>query len=364
MTAWAQCAAALDALQKTNPAARAVVSMSYGSAGGSDGLPGLGGSASLGGTRTYVTRLYARKDMLFLAAAGNDGDSRTAFPAGYPEVVSVAATGPSGAYAKFSNYNSDVELAAPGSDTLSTLALRDSYGRVGGASLRVSSPLRAPASLIQPPATEFMGSSTGAERQGGGAPSQPPASPTTRPGAPLCPDAGMAAQLSRGHQSSLPTAPTCRPGDGAAGGLRPGPLRVHRRRRQGLPHRAWHQLLLRKGAQLRGRRRPRGRDLQQSRHRALRGGADQRRPQRVILDHLPLHHLPAHRRADAQPGQGAAGADGGGHRGARGAGGGPAQLPPSLPAGGRSRRLSQRWAGLGQTTPLPPPSPPPPCAHR
>jgi thermitase len=58
---------------------------------------------------------------LVVAAAGNDGDATLNYPAAYAEVVSVAATDSSDARASFSNANSDVEIAAPGVDVLSTI---------------------------------------------------------------------------------------------------------------------------------------------------------------------------------------------------------------------------------------------------
>lgn len=58
---------------------------------------------------------------LIVAAAGNDGDATVNYPAGYPEVVSVAATDQNDARAEFSNANADVEVAAPGVDVLSTV---------------------------------------------------------------------------------------------------------------------------------------------------------------------------------------------------------------------------------------------------
>jgi thermitase len=58
---------------------------------------------------------------VLIAAAGNDGDSTVSYPAGYSQVVSVAATDASDARASFSNANSDVEVAAPGVDVLSTI---------------------------------------------------------------------------------------------------------------------------------------------------------------------------------------------------------------------------------------------------
>ena len=61
-----------------------------------------------------------RGGSLLVAAAGNDGNTTTEYPAGYSEVVSVAAVDDAGAHAGFSNVNADVELAAPGVDVLST----------------------------------------------------------------------------------------------------------------------------------------------------------------------------------------------------------------------------------------------------
>ena len=58
---------------------------------------------------------------VLIAAAGNDGNSTVNYPAGYAQVVSVAATDDSDARASFSNTNSDVEVAAPGVDVLSTI---------------------------------------------------------------------------------------------------------------------------------------------------------------------------------------------------------------------------------------------------
>jgi thermitase len=85
-------------------------------------------SMSLGGGQSITLRTAVRdawagggpRGSVLVAAAGNDGDTRTEYPAGYPEVVSVAAVGAGGARAPFSNANGDVEMAAPGVDVLST----------------------------------------------------------------------------------------------------------------------------------------------------------------------------------------------------------------------------------------------------
>jgi thermitase len=82
----------------------------------------LGGSASIT-LRTAVRAAWARggtRGSVLVAAAGNDGNSATEFPAGYPEVVSVAAVDDAGRHASFSNANADVEIAAPGVNVLST----------------------------------------------------------------------------------------------------------------------------------------------------------------------------------------------------------------------------------------------------
>jgi subtilisin family serine protease len=83
-------------------------------------------SMSLGGGRFSKTedRTYASaysKGTLTIAAAGNAGDSTVSYPAGYSSVVSVGAVDSNLAHASFSQYNSDVELAGPGVEVLSSL---------------------------------------------------------------------------------------------------------------------------------------------------------------------------------------------------------------------------------------------------
>lgn len=82
----------------------------------------LGGPASIS-IRTAVRTAWSRggtHGSVVVAAAGNDGTTATDFPAGYPEVVSVAAVDDAGRHASFSNANADVEIAAPGVQVLST----------------------------------------------------------------------------------------------------------------------------------------------------------------------------------------------------------------------------------------------------
>jgi thermitase len=82
----------------------------------------LGGSASIT-LRAAVRAAWARggtRGSILVAAAGNDGTAATEFPAGYPEVVSVAAVDDHRRHADFSNANRDVEISAPGVSVLST----------------------------------------------------------------------------------------------------------------------------------------------------------------------------------------------------------------------------------------------------
>ncbi len=80
------------------------------------------------------------EDMLFVAAAGNDGSNNDLFPfypSGYevPNVVAVAATTNTDERASFSNYGSaSVDLGAPGVDILSTIP-GNSYRFASGTSM-------------------------------------------------------------------------------------------------------------------------------------------------------------------------------------------------------------------------------------
>ncbi|MDT3434451.1 S8 family serine peptidase [Haloarcula sp. 1CSR25-25] len=83
------------------------------------------GSLSLGGPKSSTIEdacQYAYdKGVLLVAAAGNDGnDVEETAPATYSTVMAVTATDETDSLASFSNYGSDVELAAPGVDIVST----------------------------------------------------------------------------------------------------------------------------------------------------------------------------------------------------------------------------------------------------
>ncbi|RUO20332.1 S8 family serine peptidase [Aliidiomarina haloalkalitolerans] len=80
----------------------------------------LGGSFSSTTERNAFTRLN-NDGVLSIAAAGNDGSTRSSYPASYDAVVSVAAIDRNKQHASFSQRNSQVEIAAPGVDVMSTV---------------------------------------------------------------------------------------------------------------------------------------------------------------------------------------------------------------------------------------------------
>ena len=82
-------------------------------------------SMSLGGATKNRTEENKFKSLtslgiLSIAAAGNDGNNRVSYPAGYASVMSVGALDINEAVATFSQFNSDVEISAPGVGVLST----------------------------------------------------------------------------------------------------------------------------------------------------------------------------------------------------------------------------------------------------
>lgn len=98
----------MDAVARCADAGANIISMSLG-----------GGDPSQAERRVF--RSLLNDGVLTIAAAGNAGDTSTSYPAGYEEVVSVAALDANKVRASFSQVNNDVELAAPGVSTLSTI---------------------------------------------------------------------------------------------------------------------------------------------------------------------------------------------------------------------------------------------------
>jgi len=98
----------------------------------------LGGSGQSRSTMRFYDELYNDENILLIAAAGNDGNDRYSYPASYSSLVSVASlqsthrTGIS--RSSFSQYNDQVEIAAPGSSVLSTIP-GNGYGYKSGTSM-------------------------------------------------------------------------------------------------------------------------------------------------------------------------------------------------------------------------------------
>ena len=104
---WAYSSSLTDAAQRCADNGANIISMS------------LGGSSK---SRTEQKKFNSLNSagILSIAAAGNDGNKRHSYPASYSSVVSVAALDKNKTVADFSQYTSQVELAAPGVAVLST----------------------------------------------------------------------------------------------------------------------------------------------------------------------------------------------------------------------------------------------------
>ncbi|QNA87902.1 S8 family serine peptidase [Massilia sp. Dwa41.01b] len=107
---WAYSSTLATAANKCKAAGANVVSMSLG-----------GPTKSLTEQRAFDS--LASAGILSIAAAGNDGNTKVSYPAGYTSVVSVGAVDENKAWATFSQYNSKVELAGPGVGVLSTVPM-------------------------------------------------------------------------------------------------------------------------------------------------------------------------------------------------------------------------------------------------
>ena len=173
---WTQCAAALDELKLTHPGAKAVVSKSYTY------------MFDKGDYNANLTSLYNRVDMLFVASSNDEfpQTNRSLYPASHLEVVSVAATNPSGDIAFFSNVGPEMEIAAPGEFIISTAPKDSLIGRrISMSSLHVSPALAGTVSLNHPPTHEIEGSGVGAVRRGFFAAVPPPRPVPPPPGSTL-----------------------------------------------------------------------------------------------------------------------------------------------------------------------------------
>ncbi len=73
----------------------------------------LGGRSGSSLMQEAVDYAY-KKGVTVVAAAGNERANRASYPANYPHVIGVSATGPTGEKAPYSNYGVGVDISAPG----------------------------------------------------------------------------------------------------------------------------------------------------------------------------------------------------------------------------------------------------------
>lgn len=109
--AWAYSSSLVDAAYRCRDGGANVISMS------------LGGSLSSNAENNAFTDLNNNFNILSIAAAGNDGNTRKSYPASYAAVMSVAAVDSALVVADFSQQNSAVEIAAPGVTVRSTVPM-------------------------------------------------------------------------------------------------------------------------------------------------------------------------------------------------------------------------------------------------
>lgn len=118
---WTFSSDLIDAIDQCQLAGADVVNMSLG-----------GGSSST--AEQNAMQSFVDDGLMLVAAAGNDGNSSLSYPASYDSVISVAAVGQNESHASYSQYNSQVEIAGPGSSVYSTYP-SNTYATLSGTSM-------------------------------------------------------------------------------------------------------------------------------------------------------------------------------------------------------------------------------------
>lgn len=76
-----------------------------------------------------------KKNVMSVAAAGNDGIYGISYPAAYDNVIAVGALDKNGEKANFSNFGPELDFIAPGVDILSTVPYSNQYAKFQGTSM-------------------------------------------------------------------------------------------------------------------------------------------------------------------------------------------------------------------------------------
>ncbi len=74
----------------------------------------LGGASYSQAEAELFEEIINNRNIIVVAAAGNESTSQSTYPAAYPGVISVSAVDSNGDLAPYSNYGNDIDLAAPG----------------------------------------------------------------------------------------------------------------------------------------------------------------------------------------------------------------------------------------------------------
>ena len=93
----------------------------------------IGGTESSEMLNDAIQKAY-EAGILIVAAAGNEGENMYDYPAAYDHVLAVSATDSFDSLADFSNYGTEIDLAAPGTDIYSTLP-HNKYEFMSGTSM-------------------------------------------------------------------------------------------------------------------------------------------------------------------------------------------------------------------------------------
>lgn len=92
-----------------------------------------GGTGSSTTAQNIINWAY-NSGVVLVAAAGNNNSSTMFYPAGYTNVIAVAATNSNDTKASFSNYGSWVDISAPGNNIYAT-TYGNTYGNMSGTSM-------------------------------------------------------------------------------------------------------------------------------------------------------------------------------------------------------------------------------------